>query len=58
MATELSVGQFLTLTVDDRVLFIKQNLSNNPDGTLNIQNFTDWENLSEKERHRLAQTLL
>ena len=58
MALEVSAGQFLTLTVDDRVLFMKQNLGNNPDGTLNIQNFTGWEDLSEKERRRLAQTLL
>lgn len=57
MTIQLSVGQVLSLTLDQRTQFVKQNLSTE-DGTLNIENITGWENLSEAERDLLAQQLL
>ena len=57
MTIQLSVGQVLSLTLDQRTQFVKQNLSTE-DCTLNIENITGWENLSEDERELLAQQLL
>jgi hypothetical protein len=38
MATQLSASQSLSLSSDERVLFVKQDLGNSPDGTLTPQN--------------------
>lgn len=58
MAFQLSACQVLSLAVDERVLFVMQNLSNILDGTLNIQNLTGWDDVSKEERDLLAQNLL
>jgi len=57
MTTQLSVGQVLSLTPDQRAQFVKQNLSTE-DGTLDIENITGWEDLSKAEMSLLAQQLL
>ncbi|KAH8762142.1 hypothetical protein F5883DRAFT_677971 [Diaporthe sp. PMI_573] len=59
MATQLSAGQVLCLNEDERALFVQQNLSDNTqDGSLNIQNITGCDELSEAERALLDRELL
>ncbi|KAL8902414.1 MAG: hypothetical protein Q9207_004735 [Kuettlingeria erythrocarpa] len=57
MATQLSVGQVLSLSPDQRAQFVKRNL-NTEDGTLGIENITGWEDLSKADMSLLAQQLL
>lgn len=56
MATQLSAGQVLCLNADERARFVQQNLRDNTqDGSLNIQNITGWDRLSETKRLFLAE---
>lgn len=59
MATQLSASQVLCLSADERARFVQQNLSDNTqDGSLNIQNITGWDGLSETKRALLGRELL
>ncbi|KAF2005444.1 hypothetical protein P154DRAFT_530654 [Amniculicola lignicola CBS 123094] len=56
MTTQLSVDHVLSLPLDKRHEFVKQNLSS--EDTLNIDNITGWEDLPDGERDLLAPLLL
>lgn len=53
----LSVDHLLSLPPDQRAEFVEQNLSSE-DRTLNIDNLTGWEHLTDGERDLLAPRLL
>ncbi|KAK3372290.1 hypothetical protein B0H63DRAFT_563730 [Podospora didyma] len=58
MAMQLSAHQVLSLTKDERVLFVKQNLRRTQDGALDIRNIDGLEDLSEAWRPLLGEELI
>ncbi|KLU91914.1 hypothetical protein MAPG_10863 [Magnaporthiopsis poae ATCC 64411] len=58
MATELSADQFLSLSTDERVRWVRQNVSKTGDGSRNTQNLTGWDVIPMAERAVLGQALL
>ena len=57
MATQLSVDQILRLTQRELVQFVQQNITHE-DGTWNVSNIVDWEDVSQTKRDLLAAKLL
>ncbi|KAH6716419.1 hypothetical protein BKA61DRAFT_721009 [Leptodontidium sp. MPI-SDFR-AT-0119] len=57
MTTQLSVDQTLRLTQRELVQFVQQNITHE-DGTWNVSNIVDWEDVSQAKRDLLAAKLL
>ncbi|KAL8893839.1 MAG: hypothetical protein Q9192_004871 [Flavoplaca navasiana] len=55
--TQLSVDHLFSLSSDQRAEFMEQNLRSE-DNTLNVDNITGWEDLTDGERNLLAPQLL
>lgn len=57
MTRQLSVDQILRLTQRELVQFVQQNITHE-DGTWNVSNIVDWEDVSQAKRDLLAAKLL